>query len=291
MVSKTQKTNYLIMDFLDFMTSLTGAEANARAGQNAKVKAKVITNGRSFILGKTGIFGEDSPIISQFAKDQILGILQETVIISVPMTGSTKYQKVFYSKVTLETPFYDKDENYIEYMFFQSKDLAFVSSSAPIVATTPDAKILEPLYSVAVSGIKLREQPNLTAKYRLISYGDIVGYTDNTTKTYLTTTFWKVYNAKGVAIGWVGKGDNFTSKTPPQAKALPNVKPDGTTDQSYGALTPKQDPQGGNSSSGVSWTTVLAYSGGGVILLYLIIKGIAAILKPKPISTDGTQAR
>ena len=279
------------MDFLDYMTSLTGAEANARAGQNARVKAKVLTNGRSFILGKSGVFGEDTPIISQFAKDQILGVLQETVTVSQLITGSTKYQKIFYSKVTLEEPFYDKDENYIEYMFFQSKDLTFVSATAAaVVVSVPNSTTtLEPIYSNSVKGINLRKEASVTSKsISLISYGDIVGYTDNTTKQSLPYTFWKIFNAKGVAIGWVAKGEQYTSKTKPQAKALPKVNADGTTDQDYANATKSQDPQGGNTST-VNFTTILAYVLGGSLVLFLIIKGIASLIKKNKAKTDGKQ--
>lgn len=270
------------MNFLDYISGLTAADA--RAGQNQKVKANKLTTGYETVVNGIGGNG------SAFKNNDLLGVIQETVTVSVKASNGTIVKTAF-TKVELDEPYYTTSSDLVTYLWFRTADISFADNTPVDVkpTSTDSQKELVPIYSVAPSGIKLRPQPNtVTKEIRIVAYGDIVGYTDLTTKIYLTTTFYKVYDQKGKAIGWVAKGTNFTSLTKPQSKALPKINTDGSTDQGYADVTDKQDPQAGNSTSSINWLKVGGFAllilGGG----YLIIKGIGSLIKNKRKDGDNT---
>lgn len=253
------------MDFLAYINNLTAADA--RAGQNNLVKASKATKGYASV--SEGLNGNSS----EFKIGEIIGLIQETGTISVKATNG-KIVKVAYTKVTLQEPYTTTTNELVSYLWFPTADLAFVDdASKPIIPVTFDNTVLVPVYSDSVNGITLRETPStLGKKIRVVSYGDIVGYTDNQTKPYLTYTFWKIYDQKGVAIGWCAKGKGFSTTTKPQAKALPKFDANGSTEQTYSSISTAQDPQSGNATNGSGTWTIVAWIVGVLLIIWVTPK-------------------
>lgn len=269
-------------NLLDYISNLTSADA--RSGQGKTVKANIKTSAYSKIVGGLG------GIEKVFDKGDVLGVIQENSTAKITFPSKTGQTNVAFTKVSLNEPYFATNGTYVGYLWVQTSNIEFVNENAVVqpVAEDNESVVLEPLYATQVSGVKLRDAANLSSKYTLISYGDIVGYTDNTTKTYLTTVFWKVYSQTGKFIGYAGKGENITSKIKPQAKALPRILSDGTTEQDYANVTISQDPQSGNISASTAWWTYVLYFFGGIAILWFLISLILGKFKPKP-APDGIQ--
>lgn len=260
-------------NLLDLISSLTTADS--RAGQGKLVKANKATSGYSSVIKGVG-----TPTLN-VAKGDILGIIQDTATVSITNTAG-KSVRLAYSKIELQESYYEVNGDLVSYLWFPSRDVDFDgSSSVKEVVPVSEDKELKPVYSDAPKGIRIREKANTVSKeLKLVSYGDIVGYTDEVTAKYLSYTFWKIYDSKGKFIGWCAKGKGFSSLTKPQAKALPKLDENGETEQTYGSVSENQDPQSGNAStSGI--ITILAWTVGIIAGGYFLFKGIKWLFTPK----------
>lgn len=258
-----------MINLLDFFTSLTAADS--RSGQGRTVKATIKTTGYSNIANGLGGSTID------FQKDDVIGILQDTGTAKVTFPNKAGFQKVAYTKVSLNEPFFATNGAFVGYVWIASSNLEFADTSEkPVIPVTADLVALTPVYSDAPSGITLRENATTVSKaVKVVAYGDIVGYTNGIEKKYLTYTFWQIFDQKGKAIGWCAKGKGFSSTAKPQAKALPKYAADGTTEQDYSAIGKEQDPQSGN-SSGMNVWKIAAWVFGIGFVLWL---GIRALTK------------
>lgn len=242
------------MNVADYITSLTAAEA--RSGQGTKVKANKRTIGKSFILEK------GTPKTLSLGVGTEIGVLDQ--VSTITETSGTVNFIQRYGKVLLDDPYYDDEQKLISYLWFRIQDLDFVKSATTTVKPVVNAKELSVIYANTVGGTRLRSTAstlNVSNIIRTVPLGDIVGYTDFTTKQYLTVTFYKVYSQTGKELGWVGK--NNVSETKPQAQGLPKEKPTGITDA--------EDPQANEGSSPLSLSNILIYV---VAIIIVIILGI-----------------
>ncbi len=249
------------MNVADYITSLTAAEA--RSGQGTKVKANKRTIGKSFILEK------GTPKTLSLGAGTEIGILDQVSTIT-EKSGTVNVIRR-YGKVLLDDPYYDDEQNLISYLWFRIEDLDFVKSATTPVKPVVNAKELSVIYANTVGGTRLRSTAstlNVSNIIRTVPLGDIVGYTDFTTKQYLTVTFYKVYSQTGKELGWVGK--NNVSETKPQSKALPKDVAPGITDA--------EDPQA-NEGSSLSLSNILIYVVAIIIVIVLSILGYGKFFK------------
>ena len=265
------------MNVLDFITSLTSAEA--RSGQNSKVKTNKVTVGKSYIIQSGslvgGVFKVNTLKKLTLAANVEVGVLDQISTITEKVNGVSVL--VRYAKVLLDEPYLDDEEKLISYLWLKIEDLDFVASSNTVVKPVANNQELIVLYSTTVGGTRLRSTPstlNLKNVIREVPYGDIVGYTDNQTQKYLTVTFIKVYNSKGIALGWVGK--NNVSQVKPQSKALPKDNATG--------ITEAEDPQSANTSEGLSFTSILYWFLGFATVIFFIVFGYRWYNKRKEVS-------
>lgn len=242
------------MNVADYITSLTAAEA--RSGQNTKVKANKRT------VGKTFIFGTGTPKSLSLGVGTEIGVLDQVTTIT-EKSGTVNVIRR-YGKVILDEPYYDNTQKLVSYLWFRIEDLDFVKSPTTQVKPISNTKELQVIYAITTGGSRLRSTPstlNLKNIVRTVPLGDIVGYTDFTTKQYLTVTFYKVFSATGKEIGWVGK--NNVSQSKPQSQGLPKEKASG--------ITEAEDPQSNESNSSLSVKSILIYV---VVIIIVIILGI-----------------
>lgn len=248
----------MITNVSDYITSLTTAEA--RSGQNSKVKSNKRTIGKSFILG-TG-----TPKTLSLGAGTEIGVLDQVSTIT-EKSGTTNVIKR-YGKVLLDDPYYDDTQKLISYLWFYIVDLDFVKSATTPVVPVVNTKELKVVYAISSGGSRLRSTPstlNVKNILRTVPLGDIVGYTDYTSKQYLTVTFYKIYSATGKEIGWAGK--NNISETKPVSKALPKDVAVGISDA--------EDPQAKetDTTSKLSISMILVYVIAMVLVLVLGIGG------------------
>lgn len=257
-----------MINLLDYLSLLTAADS--RSGQNRLVSAIVQTLGYETVVG--GLSGNSS----SYKAAEIIGIIQDTATVSVKSSAG-KIIKVAYTKIQLQEPYTTTSNELVSYLWFPTTQVQFADQTdKPVIPVTSDNRTLSPVYSEAPAGITVRQTAStLAKKVKLVSYGDIAGYTDGTEKKYLTYTFWQLFDQKGRAIGWCAKGKGFSSLTKPQAKALPKYDAKGETTQDYSTVTNEQDPQAGN-SSGVNIWKIVAWVFGIVLVLWL---GIRALTK------------
>ena len=254
-----------MQNLLDYINSLTVADS--RTGQNRLVKAKSLVTGYAKVQG--GVGGNSS----SYKAAEIIGIVQDTATVSVKATNGIVV-KVAYTKVMLQEPYYTTGNDLVSYLWFPTAQIDFADEDTKeTIPVTTDNKALKAVYSDAPSGIKLRGTPStLVKEIKIVAYGDIVGYTDGQEKKYLTYTFWKIYDQKGKAIGWCAKGSGYSTTTKPQAKALPKYDSKGETKESATDVTAGQDPQAGNSNSGISALTIILWVVGILGVGYLGVK-------------------
>jgi hypothetical protein len=242
------------MKLIDFLSTLTTTEA--RSGQNTKVKANKRSIGKSYLLGsgipKTLSVGKNTPI----------GVLDELCTLTEKSGSANVIRR--YAKVLLDDAYYDEERKLISYLWFKIEDLDFIESPSSSVKPVLNQKDLAVVYSNTVGGVRLRTSPTLLPNtiLRTVPYGDIVGYTDQVTKPYLSLRFLKIYSAKGIALGWVSQ--NNVTQTKPQAQGLPK--------ETAAGLSPSQDPQAQKASAGLSIKAILRW-----VLGFLSIIGLSML--------------
>lgn len=225
-----------MINILDYLSSLSAADS--RSGQGRTLKASIQTTGYTDIVN--GLGGSTL----RFEKDEVIGILQETGTAKVTFPNKAGFQNVAYTKVQLNTPFFEINGSYVGYVWVESSKIVFTDVSEKPLIPVNNSVALSPVYSDALKGITLRENANTISKeITTVAYGDIVGYTNGTEKKYLAYTFWQIFDQKGHPIGWCAKGKGFSTLTKVQPKYLPKYLPDGTTNQPSANITYEQDPQ------------------------------------------------
>lgn len=266
-------------NFLDFLTSLSTVDA--RQGQTRLVKASAAT-----AYGLTWVFSDAKANVFTYSKGAVIGRIRQTTTV---LDKATK-KAVAYTAIDLEEPILvdAKKQKYITYLWFKPAEIAFVDTgSLPAATNTTNTKVdLVAIYCNTSSGVKLRpEASTLKKELRVVSYGDVVGYTDKTTQKYLTTTFLKVYDQKGKAVGWVA--NNYVAYSKPQAKALPKIEPSG--ESSSAILSEGDDPQANVSdSTGAGMLKVLLYS---ALTLFLALVGYSIFKVIKDKKKDGNKTK
>ncbi|MDI9880912.1 hypothetical protein [Flectobacillus longus] len=223
------------MNFLDYLTTLTTADTRQAQGRLVKVSATTA-------YGLTFIFSDAKPSVITYPKGALLGRIRQTTTVVDKTTKKT----VAYTAVDLDEPLLVDavNQKYLTYLWFKPTELEFADNGEQPRADNKTE--LVPLYCNTTSGVKLRPEANtLKKELKIVSYGNIVGYTDKSTKKYLTITFLKVFDAKGKAIGWVAS--DYVSYSKPQSKALPKV--DSSGESSSVIVSQDDDPQSGISDS------------------------------------------
>jgi len=224
------------MNFLDYLTTLTTADTRQAQGRLVKVSATTA-------YGLTFIFSDAKPSVITYPKGALLGRIRQTTTVVDKTTKKT----VAYTAVDLDEPLLVDavNQKYLTYLWFKPSELEFADNGEQPKKADEKTELV-PLYCNTTSGVKLRPEANtLKKELKIVSYGNIVGYTDKSTKKYLTITFLKVFDAKGKAIGWVAS--DYVSYSKPQSKALPKV--DSSGESSSVIVTQDDDPQSGISDS------------------------------------------
>ena len=223
------------MNFLDYLTTLTTADTRQAQGRLVIVSATTA-------YGLTFIFSDAKPSVITYPKGALLGRIRQTTTV----VDKTSKKTVAYTAIDLDEPLLVDavNQKYLTYLWFKPTEIEFADNGEQPKA---DEKTeLVPLYCSTTSGVKLRPEANtLKKELKIVSYGNIVGYTDKSSKKYLTITFLKVFDAKGKAIGWVAS--DYVSYTKPQSKALPKV--DSTGGATTVIVSQDDDPQSGISDS------------------------------------------
>lgn len=240
-------------NFLDYLQGLTTPDA--RAGQNQLVKAHTST-----AYGLTWIFAEAKAQVITFPKGAIIGRIKQTATV----LDKTTKKVIAYTAVDLQEPILvDKiKRKYISYLWFKPSELAIVENILPV----PNSKTLHVLYASTPSGVKLRVEPNTLKKpLKVIAFGDVIGFTDKTSQSYLGISFFKVVDAQAKTLGWVAS--EYTSFEKPQAKALPDINAQG--EASSAIITQQDDPQAFKDVSSTGFVKVLLYALASMLLAWI----------------------